>query len=165
MREFGGSDFKWAVNQAERTALWTARHNAYYAGLAYRPGCRAFTTDVCVPISRLAECIAETKRDLAESTLVAPILGHVGDGNFHMMMLVDPNSPEDHVEGERLHERLVQRALSMGGTITGEHGIGMGKQKYMKSQHGAGALTLMRLIKGAIDPDNLMNPGKMLPPL
>jgi len=163
MREFGGSDFKWAVNQAERTALWTARHNAYYAGLAYRPGCRAFTTDVCVPISRLAECIAETKRDLVESSLVAPILGHVGDGNFHMMMLVDPNSPEDHAEGERLHERLVQRALAMDGTITGEHGIGMGKQKYMKSQHGDGALALMRLIKQAIDPENLMNPGKMLP--
>jgi D-lactate dehydrogenase (cytochrome) len=165
MREFGGSDFKWAVNQAERTALWTARHNAYYAGLAYRPGCRAFTTDVCVPISRLAECIAETKRDLEESSLVAPILGHVGDGNFHMMMMVDPNSLEDHAEGERLHERLIQRALAMGGTITGEHGIGLGKQKYMNAQHGAGALALMRLIKQAIDPDNLMNPGKMLPPV
>jgi len=165
MREFGGSDFRWAVNQAERTALWTARHNAYYAGLAYRPGCRALTTDVCVPISRLAECIAETRRDLEESSLVAPMVGHVGDGNFHMLMLVDPDSLEDDAEAERLNERLVQRALSMGGTITGEHGIGMGKQKYMKAQHGAGALAVMHAIKQALDPENIMNPGKMLPSL
>jgi D-lactate dehydrogenase (cytochrome) len=165
MREFGGSDFKWAVNQAERTALWTARHNAYYASLAYRPGCRALTTDVCVPISRLAECIAETKRDLAESSLIAPMVGHVGDGNFHMLLLIDPNRPEDHAEAERLNERLMHRALSMGGTITGEHGVGMGKQKYMDAQHGAGALAVMRVIKQAIDPENIMNPGKMLPPL
>ena len=164
MREFGGSDFKWAVNQAERTTLWTARHNAYYASLAYRPGCRALTTDVCVPISRLAECIAATKRDLDTSFLVGPIVGHVGDGNFHMLLLVEPGSPEDHAEAERLNERLVQRALSMGGTITGEHGVGLGKQKYMKSEHGAGALAVMRAIKQAIDPENLMNPGKMLPP-
>jgi D-lactate dehydrogenase (cytochrome) len=165
MREFGGSDFRWAVNQAERTALWTARHNAYYAGLAYRPGCRALTTDVCVPISRLAECIAETRRDLDGSSLIAPMVGHVGDGNFHMLMLVDRNSPNDHAEAERLNERLVQRALAMGGTITGEHGVGMGKQKYMKTQHGAGALAVMRAIKQALDPENIMNPGKMLPPL
>jgi len=165
MREFGGSDFKWAVNQTERAALWTARHNAYYASLVYRPGCRALTTDVCVPISRLAECIADTKRDLEQSFLVAPMVGHVGDGNFHMLLLVDPNSPEDHAEAERLNERLVHRALAMGGTITGEHGVGMGKQKYMHAQHGAGALAVMRAIKQAIDPENLMNPGKMLPPL
>jgi D-lactate dehydrogenase (cytochrome) len=163
MREFGGSDFKWAVNQSERTALWTARHNAYYSALAFRPGCRALTTDVCVPISRLAECIAETKRDLAESFLPAPMVGHVGDGNFHMLLLVEPNNPQDHAEAERLNERLVRRALSMGGTITGEHGIGMGKQKYMNAQHGAGALSVMRAIKQAIDPDGLMNPGKLLP--
>ena len=165
MREFGGSDFKWAVNQGDRTALWTARHNAYYASLAYRPGCRALTTDVCVPISKLAECIAETKRDLADSSLPAPMVGHVGDGNFHMLFLIDPNSEEDHAEAERLNERLMHRALSMGGTITGEHGIGMGKQKYMNAQHGPGALAVMRAIKQAIDPDNLMNPGKMLPPV
>jgi D-lactate dehydrogenase (cytochrome) len=165
MREFGGSDFKWAVNQSERTALWTARHNAYYSALAFRPGCRALTTDVCVPISRLAECIAETKRDLAESFLPAPMVGHVGDGNFHMLLLVEPNNPQDHAEAERLNERLVRRALSMGGTITGEHGIGMGKQKYMNAQHGAGALSVMRAIKQAIDPDGLMNPGKLLPPM
>ncbi len=164
MREFGGSDFQWAVNQAERTALWTARHNAYYASLAYRPGCRALTTDVCVPISRLAECIAETKRDLADSFLVAPMVGHVGDGNFHMLLLIDPNSAADHAEAERLNERLVQRALAMGGTMTGEHGVGLGKQKYMQAQHGAGALAVMRAIKQALDPENLMNPGKLLPP-
>jgi D-lactate dehydrogenase (cytochrome) len=165
MREFGGSDFKWAVNQAERTTLWTARHNAYYASLAYRPGYRALTTDVCVPISRLAECIVETKLDLAESSLVAPMVGHVGDGNFHLLLLVDPNSPEEQAKAERLHERLIQRALSMGGTITGEHGVGLGKQKYMKSEHGAGALAVMRAIKQALDPEHIMNPGKMLPPL
>lgn len=164
MREFGGSDFQWAVNQAERTVLWTARHNAYYASLAYRPGCRALTTDVCVPISRLAECIAETKRDLADSFLVAPMVGHVGDGNFHMLLLIDPNSAADHAEAELLNERLVQRALAMGGTMTGEHGVGLGKQKYMQAQHGAGALSVMRAIKQALDPENLMNPGKLLPP-
>lgn len=163
MRDLGGSDFQWAVNQAERTKLWTARHNAYYAGLAFRPGCRAFTTDVCVPISKLAECIVETKRDLASSSLVAPLVGHVGDGNFHMMMLVDPNNPEDLVEAERLNERLVKRALTMEGTITGEHGVGMGKMKYMSAEHGESALNTMRLIKHALDPHNLMNPGKILP--
>lgn len=163
MREWGGSDFKWATNTSERTTLWTARHNAYYASLAYRPGCRALTTDVCVPISRLAECIAQTKDDLHESFLIAPFVGHVGDGNFHMLMLVDPDKPEDYVEAKRLNERLVKRALSMGGTITGEHGVGLGKMKYMEAEHGATALSLMRAIKFAIDPDNLMNPGKMLP--
>jgi len=163
MRDLGGSDFKWAVNQEERTNLWTARHNAYYAGLAFRPGCRALTTDVCVPISRLAECIVETKRDLEDSSLVAPIVGHVGDGNFHLMMLVDPNQPEEYAEAQRINERLVQRALAMDGTITGEHGVGLGKKKYMNSEHGAEALAVMRAIKHALDPENLMNPGKMLP--
>ena len=163
MRELGGSDFKWAVNQEERNSLWTARHNAYYASLAFRPGSRALTTDVCVPISRLAECIVETKRDLEDSSLVAPIVGHVGDGNFHMLMLVDPNKPEDSAEAARINERLVQRALAMDGTITGEHGVGMGKKIYMQSEHGADALAVMRTIKRALDPENLMNPGKMLP--
>jgi D-lactate dehydrogenase (cytochrome) len=163
MRELGGSDFKWTANQSERTALWTARHNAYYASLAFRPGCRALTTDVCVPISRLAECIAETKRDLEASFLIAPMVGHVGDGNFHMLMLIDPNSPEDHAEAERLNARLVRRALTMEGTMTGEHGVGLGKKKYMTAEHGAGTLAVMRAIKRALDPENLMNPGKMLP--
>ena len=163
MRDLGGSDFKWAVNQEERNALWKARHNAYYASLAYRPGCRALTTDVCVPISRLAECIVETKRDLEDSSLVATIVGHVGDGNFHMLMLVNPNQPEDSAEAARINERLVQRALAMDGTITGEHGVGMGKKKYMQAEHGAEALDVMRSIKRALDPKNLMNPSKMLP--
>lgn len=163
MRDLGGSDFKWAVNQEERNSLWKARHNAYYASLAFRPGCRALTTDVCVPISRLAECIVETKRDLSNSSLAATIVGHVGDGNFHMLMLVDPNKPEDYAEAVRINERLVHRALAMDGTITGEHGVGMGKKKYMQSEHGAEALGVMRSIKRALDPKNLMNPGKMLP--
>lgn len=162
-RDFGGSDFQWAVNAGERAALWKARHNAYYASLAFRPGCRVLTTDVCLPISRLAECIVETKRDLSTSFLTAPIVGHVGDGNFHMLILIDPNKLEDQVESERLNERLVERALSMGGTITGEHGVGLGKKKFMHAEHGAGALALMRSIKNTLDPQNLMNPGKMLP--
>ncbi len=162
---WGGSDFKWAVDTEERNALWKARHNAYYASLAFRPGCRSLTTDVCVPISRLAECISETKQDLSESFLTAPLVGHVGDGNFHMLLLVDPANPDDHAEAERLNERLVERALGMGGTITGEHGVGMGKMKFMRAEHGDGALAVMRAIKRALDPQNLMNPGKMLPAL
>ncbi|MCB9136147.1 MAG: FAD-binding protein [Anaerolineales bacterium] len=163
MHDFGGSDFKWSVSQSERTALWTARHNAYYASLAYRPGHRALTTDVCVPISRLAECIAETKRDLDASDLVATIVGHVGDGNFHLLILIDPNKPEDLTESSRLNEQLVRRALAMDGTSTGEHGVGLGKIKYMQIEHDAGSLRVMRTIKRTLDPDNLMNPGKILP--
>jgi len=163
MHEFGGSDFKWATSTEERTALWKARHNAYYAGLSLRPGSRALTTDVCVPISRLAECILETKKDLAASFLLAPMVGHVGDGNFHLMFLVDPEKPEDMVEAERLNERLVKRALTMDGTITGEHGVGIGKIKYMEAEHGPAALAVMRAIKQALDPLNLFNPGKVLP--
>lgn len=165
MHDYGGSDFKWSVSQSERTTLWTARHNAYYASLAYRPGHRALTTDVCVPISRLAECIAETKRDLDASSLVATIVGHVGDGNFHLLMLIDPNRPEDTTEAARLNERLVRRALAMDGTSTGEHGVGLGKMKYMQIEHDAGSLKLMRAIKRTLDPENLMNPGKILPEL
>ncbi len=163
LREWGGSDFQWADSAGERSALWKARHNAYYASLAFHPGCRVLTTDVCVPISRLAECIAETKNDLRQSFLTAPIVGHVGDGNFHLLMLVDPAKPEDHAEAERLNERLVRRALAMDGTITGEHGVGLGKIKYMQAEHGEAALQVMRAIKQAVDPDNLFNPGKMLP--
>lgn len=163
MREWGGSDFKWATSTEERAALWKARHNAYYAGLAFRPGCRVLSTDVCVPISRLAECIAETKRDLRESFLTAPMVGHVGDGNFHLILLVDPNKPEDYAEAQRLNERLVQRALALDGTITGEHGVGLGKMKFMEAEHGPAALGVMRAIKRALDPQNLLNPGKMLP--
>lgn len=162
---WGGSDFQWAVDTAERNALWKARHNAYFAGLAFRPGSRSLTTDVCVPISRLADCIIETKADLNESFLTAPIVGHVGDGNFHLLFLVDPTNPQHLPEAERLNKRLVARALAMGGTITGEHGVGLGKMKFMEAQHGKGVLAVMHAIKQAIDPQNLMNPGKMLPPL
>ncbi|MEP6894359.1 MAG: FAD-linked oxidase C-terminal domain-containing protein [Chloroflexota bacterium] len=163
MHDLGGSDFKWAVKTEERTALWKARHNAYYAGLALRPGCRGVSTDVCVPISRLAECIAETKRDLHESFIISPMVGHVGDGNFHLLMLVDPNKPEEYAEAKRLNERLVQRALAMDGTSSGEHGIGLGKMKFMETEHGATSLAVMRAIKQALDPKNLLNPGKLLP--
>jgi D-lactate dehydrogenase (cytochrome) len=163
MHEFGGSDFKWATSTEERSALWKARHNAYYAGLALRPGSRALTTDVCVPISRLAECVVETKKDLAGSFLLAPMVGHVGDGNFHLMFLIDPEKPDDLAEAERLNERLVTRALAMDGTITGEHGVGLGKIKYMEAEHGPAALGVMRAIKQALDPLNLFNPGKVLP--
>jgi len=163
MHDLGGSDFKWAVKTEERTALWKARHNAYYAGLALRPGCRGISTDVCVPISRLAECIVETKRDLQESFIISPMVGHVGDGNFHLLMLVDPDKPEEYAEAKRLNERLVQRALAMDGTSSGEHGIGLGKMKFMEAEHGATSLAVMRAIKHALDPKNLLNPGKLLP--
>ena len=163
MHDLGGSDFKWAIKTEERNALWKARHNAYYAGLAFRPGCRVLSTDVCVPISRLAECIAETKQDLSESFIIAPVVGHVGDGNFHLLMLVDPAKPEEYEEAERLNERLVRRALAMDGTITGEHGVGIGKMKFMEAEHGATALGVMRMLKRALDPQNLLNPGKLLP--
>ena len=163
MRERGGSNFRWAESADERAALWKARHNAYYAAIASRPGCKALTTDVCVPISRLAECIVATKRDLHASSIQGPIVGHVGDGNFHVLLLVDPQRPEERVEAERLNQRLVQRALALEGTITGEHGVGIGKQKYMQAEHGAPALEAMRAIKCALDPHNLMNPGKLVP--
>lgn len=163
MHECGGSDFKWATSTEERNALWKARHNSYFAGLAYKPGCRVMSTDVCVPMSRLAECILATKADLRGSFLPAPMVGHVGDGNFHLLLLVDPNKPEDYEEAYRINDRLVKRALSMNGTISGEHGVGVGKLKYMEAEHGATALDVMRTIKRALDPNNLMNPGKLLP--
>ncbi|MCA9900306.1 MAG: FAD-binding protein [Ardenticatenaceae bacterium] len=162
---WSGSDFQWATDIGERNALWKARHNAYFAGLAFRPGSRSLTTDVCVPISQLADCIIQTKADIDASGLTAPIVGHVGDGNFHLLLLVDPNKPDDLTKAAQLSERLVKRALTMGGTITGEHGVGLGKMKYMKAQHGEEALAVMHAIKQALDPQNLMNPGKMLPPL
>jgi D-lactate dehydrogenase (cytochrome) len=164
MRTWGGGDFQWAEGTDERAALWKARHNAYYAAVASRPGCKALTTDVCVPMSRLAECIAATKQDLRASSLSGPIVGHVGDGNFHVLLLVDSDQPEQYGEAERLNQRLVKRALAMGGTISGEHGVGMGKLKYMLEEHGAPALSAMRAVKHALDPCGLMNPGKLLPP-
>ena len=161
--EEGGSDFQWSTRQQEIHKLWEARHNAYYASLALRPGSKGWVTDVCVPISRLADCILETRSDIEESELTVPLVGHVGDGNFHLLFLIDPeNEVEDLKRFQPLNDRLVERALRMGGTCTGEHGIGSGKIKYMKAEHGD-SLELMRQIKMAFDPENLMNPGKMLP--
>jgi D-lactate dehydrogenase (cytochrome) len=159
--ENGGSDFRWTSQTEERNRLWQARHDAAYACLALRPGAKAWATDVCVPISRLAECILETKTDIEGSPLIAPLVGHVGDGNFHLVFLIDPDKPDEIAEAERLNERLVLRALAMGGTCTGEHGIGSGKIDFLVAEHGD-AVAVMRQIKQALDPDNIMNPGKML---
>lgn len=159
--EFGGADFQWSILPEERNRLWRARHEAFYAALALRPGCRGVTTDVCVPISRLAECILETKADIEASFLLAPIVGHVGDGNFHLIMLVDPDDPKDMAEAKRLSDRLVMRALAMDGTCTGEHGVGFGKMDFLIHEHGE-AVSVMRTVKVALDPDDIMNPGKIV---
>jgi D-lactate dehydrogenase (cytochrome) len=159
--ERGGRDFEWATRLEDRQRLWQARHNAHYAGLALRPGCRSWATDVCVPISRLAECILETKQDIERSGLLAPIVGHVGDGNFHLAFIVDPDDETEMARATALNERMIERALAMGGTCTGEHGIGYGKMNFLVSEHGE-AVSVMRTIKKALDPDNIMNPGKML---
>ena len=161
--EHGGRDFARAVSPEDRAKLWQARHDSYYASLALRPGSRAWTTDVCVPISRLAECIHETKADLADSPLVGPLVGHVGDGNFHLIMPVNPDAPDELAAAEHLTDRLVARALAMGGTCTGEHGVGIGKRRFLEAEHGREAVDVMRAIKQALDPHNLMNPGKVLP--
>jgi D-lactate dehydrogenase (cytochrome) len=159
--DHGGDDFRWATSQEERSKLWQARHDAYYAALALRPGSKGWATDVCVPISRLAECIAETKIDLAQSSIPSALAGHVGDGNFHLIFMIDPNRPEEIDEASRLNDRMVTRALEMDGTCTGEHGIGYGKMGFLYAEHGD-AVDVMASIKRAIDPDNLMNPGKIM---
>ena len=158
---YGVGDFRWASKAEERNRLWQARHNAYYACKAMRPGSKGWATDVCVPISRLAECISETKADLRTSTLLAPIVGHVGDGNFHVTFLVDPDKPAELAEAKQLNERMVMRALALGGTCTGEHGIGYGKLDFLTAEHGD-AVAVMRQVKLALDPLNIMNPGKIL---
>lgn len=160
--EFGGGPFDWATVAEDRTKLWSARHDAYWAGRGLRPDAQVVATDVCVPISRLAECVTQTADDIEAEGLLAPIVGHVGDGNFHVQVLVDPNNPDEMKTCEAFIERLAIRALDMEGTCTGEHGVGQGKQKYMKREHGD-ALELMQSIKEALDPHNLMNPGKILP--
>ena len=160
--EFGGGPFAWATKAEDRTKLWQARHDAYWAVMQLRKGATGFATDVCVPISRLAECVVATQKDIAEMKLVAPIVGHVGDGNFHVSVLFDPNDKEEIERARRFHERLVERSLSMDGTSTGEHGVGQGKRKYLKAEHGEAALGVMRAIKQALDPHNIMNPGKIL---
>lgn len=156
-----GLAFQWATDESDRKRLWHARHQAYYAMLALRPGARSMTTDVCVPVSRLAECIAETKRELDASSLPSPLLGHVGDGNFHILFLIDPDSPEELAEAERLNRRIVERALAMDGTCTGEHGVGLGKMDFLPIEHGE-AFHVMQQIKATLDPQNLMNPGKVI---
>ncbi len=159
--DHGGDGFRWATTQEERSRLWQARHDAYYAALALRPGSKGWATDVCVPISRLAECIGETKRDLAQSTIPSALVGHVGDGNFHLVFMIDPNRPEEIAEASGLNDRMVARALAMEGTCTGEHGIGYGKMGFLTAEHGE-AVSVMRTIKKALDPDNIMNPGKIV---
>ncbi len=160
-KDYGGADFRWAHAMEERNKLWQARHDAYFAGLQTRPGSRAVSTDVCVPISRLAECIAETEKDMAAASMPIHILGHVGDGNFHLMMLIDPDNKDELRESHEINERLVHRALRLEGTCTGEHGVGMGKLDFLVAEHGD-AISVMRMIKKTLDPDNIMNPGKIL---
>ena len=158
----GGAGFEWATRTEDRTRLWTMRHNAYYAILASRKGARAIVTDVCVPLSRLAEAIADTQADIAKSPIAGPILGHVGDGNFHAILLVDPADASETAAAKALAARMATRALSLGGTVTGEHGIGCGKLDFMPQEHGD-AWGVMGLIKQALDPAGIMNPGKLVP--
>jgi D-lactate dehydrogenase (cytochrome) len=160
-RELGGGPFEWATKAEDRSRLWQARHDAYWAVMGLRPGVRALSTDVCVPISRLAECVTQSQRDLKESRLLAPIVGHVGDGNFHMLLLIDHTDADEVERAKAFLERLVDRALAMDGTCTGEHGIGQGKMKYLPAEHGEPALGAMRAIKRALDPQDIMNPGKI----
>jgi len=159
-RDTGAAAFQWTSKPEERSRLWGARDNTLYAGLGLRPGSRAMITDVCVPVSRLAECLIETKRDITQSGLIAPIVGHVGDGNFHTLILVDPQAPEEIARAEALHQRIVLRALALDGTCTGEHGIGEGKIAFLERELGD-AVELMRMVKRAFDPKGIMNPGKI----
>jgi len=161
-REFGGGPFEWATRPEDRTRLWEARHNAALSCKALRPGAHIVATDVCVPISRLAECVVETQRDIAASRILAPIVGHVGDGNFHLTLLIDMDDADEVTRAQALSQRLVERALDMDGTCTGEHGVGQGKMKYLKAEHGEPALAAMRALKRALDPLDIMNPGKIV---
>jgi D-lactate dehydrogenase (cytochrome) len=160
--ELGGT-LRWSADEAERRKLWHARHGAMEANRAQRPGCAVLTTDVCVPISALAECVTTTQTDIAESGIDGSIVGHVGDGNFHVTVLLDPDDPAELARGEAFHDRLVQRALAAEGTCTGEHGVGYGKARFLPDEHGEPALEMMRAIKSALDPDGIFNPGKVLP--
>ncbi len=160
-REFGAEGFRWATAPEERAELWRMRHNAYHAVMAANPGKRALVTDICVPISRLAEAIEETTADIAASAIGGPILGHVGDGNFHATLLVTPGDTGEMDAALRLASRMNARALRLGGTITGEHGIGMGKLRYMEAEHGA-AWGVMAELKRALDPAGILNPGKVV---
>ena len=160
--DLGGGPFEWTTKPEDRTRLWQARHDAYWAGRGLRPGVQVIATDVCVPLSRLAECVTETQREIAAHGLVAPIMGHVGDGNFHLTLLVDMADAAEVKAAKILCERLVERALAMDGTCTGEHGVGQGKMKYLAGELGEPALAAMAAIKRALDPDGIMNPGKIV---
>jgi D-lactate dehydrogenase (cytochrome) len=160
--EFGGGPFEWSPRPEDRTRLWEARHNAAFSTFTLRPGAKMIPTDVCVPLSRLADCVTETQRDIAESRLIAPIVGHVGDGNFHLTLLIDTDDADEVKVAKAFNERLVERALAMDGTCTGEHGVGQGKMKYLLAEHGAPALEAMRAIKRTLDPLDIMNPGKIV---
>ena len=160
-RDLGGKAFQWAIKSEERNQLWQARHDAYYAGLALQPGKKALTTDACVPISRLADCMIETRADIKKYKLTVPIVSHAGDGNFHLIILYDPNDEEEIARAHAINERLIRRTLAMGGTCSGEHGVGLGKMPYLLDEHGE-SLTIMRTLKHALDPNNIMNPGKMI---
>jgi D-lactate dehydrogenase (cytochrome) len=162
--ELQGGPFEWATRPEDRTRLWQARHDAYWSQIALRPGAKGLATDVCVPISRLAECVVETRRDIDEMGLIAPIVGHAGDGNFHVGLLIDMDNAAEIAAAERFLERLVERALAMEGTCTGEHGVGQGKIKYLEAEHGTAAIDVMRAVKQALDPHNLLNPGKIVAP-
>jgi D-lactate dehydrogenase (cytochrome) len=159
--EFESQAFEWATTPEERTRLWTARHNAYFAGIQSRPGCRAISTDTCVPISRLADCLLDSVAEVDASGIPYFLVGHVGDGNFHFGYLIDPNSAQERATAEDLNNKLVARALSLEGTCTGEHGIGLHKMDFLVTEAGAGAVAMMRTIKHALDPKNIMNPGKV----
>ena len=159
--DFGGQTFEWASTPEARTKLWTARHNAYYAGIQSRPGCKVITTDTCVPISKLADALLDSVLDAQASGIPYFLVGHVGDGNFHMGYLIDPDSATERATAEQLNNQLVQRALDLGGTCTGEHGVGLHKMDFLVQEAGVGAIAMMRAIKQALDPDNVMNPGKI----
>ena len=158
--EFGVSDFTWATKVEDRNRLWAARHNAYYAGKSLRKGCESVVTDCCVPVSELANCISRTKELIQDAGMIAPIVGHVGDGNFHLLILFDPKNPDEFARAKSLASEVNRVALSFGGTVTGEHGVGTGKKEYMLEEHG-NAYALMTTLKRAVDPNNIMNPGKI----
>ena len=162
--EHGGQTFEWANTPEERTRLWTARHNAYFAGVQSRPGCKAITTDTCVPISRLADALLDSVREAQDAGIAYFLVGHVGDGNFHMGYLIDPAIPAERALAEQLNRQLVERALKLGGTCTGEHGVGLHKMDFLAQECGTGALDVMRSIKRALDPKNILNPGKIFSP-
>ncbi len=159
-RQCGGGEFRWATRPENRNRLWQARHDAYYAALAMRPGAQGWPTDVCVPISRLAECIVETRADIDRAGLYAPIVGHAGDGNFHVVFVIDPSDEGEMGRASEVNARMVRRAIAMGGTCTGEHGVGLGKKEFLRAERGE-AVEVMRALKAALDPHNLMNPGKI----